>query len=99
MDILTKFPQMKLLRLVDLIESHKMVLVDYIYNIGYTWTSMGYDELDIVEFIMLIEKKLDINIPDEITHDLLDNDKSRPIDMLPFMRDCIIDEILDNEKV
>jgi len=99
MDILVKYPKMKLIRLVDLIESHKKVIGDDKFNIGSTWTSMGYDELDIVEFIMLIEKKLDINIPDEITHDLLDNDKSRPIDMLPFMRDCIIDEILDNEKV
>jgi acyl carrier protein len=63
-------------------------------DFNMTWDDMGYDDLDIVEFIMELEKRLDISIPDYVCDGLFGS-TCKPIDMRKYTRDKKIDEILN----
>lgn len=64
------------------------------YNPNKTWGEMGLnDELDMVEFAMTLEKKLDIMIDDTFIEELFGRD-SYPIDFLSVIRNKKLEKII-----
>ena len=54
-------------------------------NFNKTYDEMGFDDLDCVEMIMELEKKLDIYITDEVA-DAFINGKSKPFNVSQYNR-------------
>lgn len=76
----------------DLINAHNKIIGDaYDFNINSTWTDMGYDELDTVEFVLLLEKELNISIPDDIMN-IFDN-SAGPYVFKPYIREGILNSL------
>jgi acyl carrier protein len=57
-----------------------------ISNYNLTFGEMNFNDLDNIEFIMELEKRLDIIIPDDVVEHLT-NPSQRPIDFMKFLRD------------
>ena len=60
-------------RCPDIVKVNPQIMNEIVYNIigepldmNKTWYDNGLDDLDCVEFIMYIEKRLDIVIPDDV---------------------------------
>jgi acyl carrier protein len=60
-------------RCPDIVKVTPQIMNEIVYNIigepldmNKTWYDNGLDDLDCVEFIMYIEKRLDIVIPDDV---------------------------------
>ena len=67
------------------------------FNPNKTWEEMGFDDLDMIEIIMQLEKDLDFSFPDQIFEDVFGLDK-KPIDFKSYSRNKIIDSIIDVNK-
>lgn len=64
------------------------------YNPNKTWGEMGLDdELDMVEFVMTLEKKLDIMIDDTIIEEVFGKE-SYPIDFISIIRHKKLEKII-----
>ena len=64
------------------------------YKPNKTWGEMGLnDELDMVEFVMTLEKKLDIMIDDSIIDEVFGRE-SYPIDFISIIRDKKLEKII-----
>lgn len=55
-------------------------------RLDLTFGEMGFDELDNIEFVMELEKRLNIVIPDDIIEHLT-KESIRPIDFTQFDRE------------
>lgn len=51
-----------------------------------TWAENGYDELDMVDFIMEVEKELKISISDEVA-DVFTNYNTKPVNISAYNRE------------
>lgn len=51
-----------------------------------TWAENGYDELDGVDFIMQLEKELNISISDEVASAFIDSSK-KPVNISAYNRE------------
>ncbi len=69
----------------------------FLFDPNKTWKEMGFDDLDMIEIIMQLEKDLDFSFPDEIFEDVFELDK-KPIDFKSYSRNKIIESIIDDNK-
>jgi acyl carrier protein len=60
------------------------------YNL--TYGEQGFDELDMVEVVMNLERALDISIPDEVAMILFETN-SKPTDLTKWYRDKKLEEL------
>ena len=51
-----------------------------------TWADNGYDELDGVDFIMQLEKELNISISDDVADAFIDSNK-KPVNVSAYNRE------------
>jgi acyl carrier protein len=64
------------------------------YNPNKTWGDMGLDDdLDMVEFAMALEKKLDIIISDDVIEEVFGRE-SYPIDFISIIRHKKLEKII-----
>lgn len=64
------------------------------YNPNKTWGEMGLDDdLDMVEFAMALEKKLDIIISDDVIEEVFGRE-SYPIDFISIIRHKKLEKII-----
>ena len=61
-------------------------------NFNKTYDEMGFDDLDRVEMIMELEKRLDIYITDEVA-DAFVNGKNKPFNVSQYNRSKKIEEL------
>jgi len=61
-------------------------------NFNKTYGEMGFDDLDCVEMIMELEKKLDIHITDEVA-DAFVNGKNKPFNVSQYNRNKKIEDL------
>ena len=62
------------------------------FNPNKTWTEMGLDDLDIVEMIMKLEKKLNFDLPDFILDDVF-SINMKPINFIEIIRQKKLDDL------
>lgn len=62
-----------------------------------TYGEMGFDDLDCVEMIMDLEKRLDIYITDEVA-DAFINGKSKPFNVSQYNRNKKIENLLNGSS-
>jgi acyl carrier protein len=63
------------------------------FNPKLTWGEMGFDDLDLVEMIMEIEKQFDFNFPDILFDEIFGTDKY-PVDFRTIDRNNKIDKLI-----
>ena len=61
-------------------------------NFNKTYDEMGFDDLDCVEMIMELEKKLDIHITDEVA-DAFVNGRNKPFNVSQYNRNKKIEDL------
>jgi len=61
-------------------------------DINKTWADNGYDDLDVVEMIMELEKMLDISITDDVAESFTQGGNKPPI-FKSYLRDKKIEQL------
>ena len=61
-------------------------------DINKTWVDNGYDDLDVVEMIMELEKMLDISITDDVAESFTQGGNKPPI-FKSYLRDKKIEQL------
>ena len=90
--ILDKYPQLGKIT-PEVISKVVLELTGEICNFNKTFAEMGIDDLDSVEMVMNIERKLNIAIPDDIAEYLF-FPNVKPPNFIQLVRDRKIDVIL-----
>jgi len=62
------------------------------FNPEKTWKEMGFDDLDIIEMIMMIEKQLDFIFPDTL-YDYVFGQDMKPINFKVVVRNRKLDDL------
>ena len=62
------------------------------FNPNKTWVEMGFDDLDIVELIMHLEKKLDFDFPDYLVDEVFGSDM-QPINFIGYIREQKLNDL------
>lgn len=94
---------MKLEEILELIPELEKLTPDFMYQLSIdkyktsldfnkTWEDNGYDDLDLVEFLMEIEKVLNISVPDDIA-EVLFNGGTKPPNFKSIIRDRKLDKL------
>ncbi len=97
MNIFIDFPQLQKITLDSInIASNKISGKDFDFKLSFS--EMGWDGIDIVEFIMELEKLNDININDNIGEKFLDETLHFGKTFISLIREDQINKLLNDEE-
>lgn len=62
------------------------------FNPDKTWSEMGFDDLDLIELIMMLEKRIGFDFPDHLFEHVF-SQHMKPINFSEWLRNKKLDEL------